>query len=268
LGWYHTEGFNGFEDSDAPVCTIKRSAGETSQATGTTVDASPPAPLLSVASTPTTSTSPSPSSSSTAVTATITTNVMSSGSTACPLPSDSLPPPPPPDSEFIYHMCLKSKWEEAKSKKEPYFPPTFLADGKFTRATVFKADLVATANEYYQETSGEWIVLELNCQRLYGLGIPILAQLAPESTPDQPVKCLQVFGGISTSIPGLVHKIYPMQRSANGKFVRLLEPIAVNKTVTFTTAPLPADTNGAIQEQPQIRKEKKPKKGLLSKLFS
>lgn len=99
-----------------------------------------------------------------------------------------------------------------------------MTDGKFTRATVFKKDIVSTANEYYKEVMGEWIVLEIDCKTLYSLGIPILAQDAPESTPKQPVKCLKVFGGLSTTLPGLVKEIYKMRRSTDGTFLKVMDP--------------------------------------------
>lgn len=147
-----------------------------------------------------------------------------SGNTACLLPATSLPPPPPPDVDSIFHLCRKSKWEEAIRESEPYFPPTFMSDGKFTRATVFKKDLVSTANEFYKDSKSEWIALEIDCKTLFSLGIPILAQDAPESTAKQPVKCLQVFGGISTTLPGLVKKIYKMRRLSDGTFHKVLDP--------------------------------------------
>jgi hypothetical protein len=205
MGWYHTAGFDFEADGEAaPACPIQRSAGE---------EAPAPAPA------------PAPAAAS--------------GTTACPLPPSSAPPPPPPDAESIYHLCQKSKWREAKARQEPYFPPTFVADGKFTRASVNKEDLVSTANTYYRESDGDWIVLEINCKMLYGLGIAILAQEeAPESTPKQPVKCLQVFGGISTTLPGLITNVYKMKRVPSGTFISIsstgsMEP---KKMATTTTA--------------------------------
>ena len=35
----------------------------------------------------------------------------------------------------IYHLCQESKWLAAVSAGEPYFPPTFVEDGRFTRAS-------------------------------------------------------------------------------------------------------------------------------------
>jgi hypothetical protein len=157
---------------------------------------------------------------------------VSSGNTACPLPPSSLPPPPPPDAGSLYQ---KSIWEKAVKAKEPYFPPTFMADGKFTRASLYKADLVSTANTFYKDVTGAWIVLEIDCKTLFGLGIPILAQDAPESTEDDLVKCLQVFGGISTTHPGLITKTYDMERSAiSGKFLTIL---AIKKEQRKPTPP-------------------------------
>jgi hypothetical protein len=207
MGWYHTAGFDGFENGEAaPVCAIRRSAGTKEEAT-------PPA----AASTTTTTT---------------TTTATSSGETACPLPAASPPPPPPPNFESIYHLCQKSKWKEAKKLRLPYFPPTFVIDGKFTRATAYKKDLISTANMFYEDTPGEWIVLEIHCQTLYSLGIPIFAQDAPESTHKETVKCLQIFGGISTTLPGLITKEYGMKRDPMGEFLEILEPVKKKDVVS------------------------------------
>ena len=159
-------------------------------------------------------------------------NTTSSGNTACPLPNGASPPPPPPDVDYIYHLCRKTNWDEAKSKKVPYFPPTFMADGKFTRASVELDDIVGVANEYYKSSDGDWIVLELDCKVLYYvLGIPTLAQLAPESTKDQPVRCLQIFGGISTLNDDLVSNIFPLKRSSkDGTFLKVLDPVSFDNS--------------------------------------
>ena len=184
-----------------------------------------------------------------------------SGITACPLPPTSTPPPPPPDAESIYHLCQKSLWEEAVDAGKPYFPPTYILDGNFTRASVGKEDLVSTANTFYKDTPGEWIVLEINCKMLYGLGIAILSQDAPESTKTVPVKCLQVFGGISTSIPGLITNIYDMERvsPASGKFVAILDSsdakIQKVEPAQETAPPVATETNGKA-DQEQAKKSK------------
>mmetsp|Transcript_41686 Transcript_41686/g.99991 ORF Transcript_41686/g.99991 Transcript_41686/m.99991 type:complete len:261 (-) Transcript_41686:135-917(-) len=178
--------------------------------------------------------------------ATTTTTTTSSGNTACLLPNDASPPPPPPDVDYIYHLCQKANWDEAKSKKLPYFPPTFMADGKFTRASVELDDIVDVANEYYKSSDGDWIVLELDCKVLYYvLGIPTLAQRAPESTKDQPVKCLQIFGGISTLNDDLVSNIFPVKRSSkDGTFLKVLEPISFDSS---------NNSNNQEQEQKQSK---------------
>lgn len=195
-----------------------------------------------------------------------------SGNTACPLPADSPPPPPPPDVDSIYHLCQKSKWEEAVESRQPYFPPTYMNDGKFTRATVYTKDLVSTANEYYDSVPGDWIVLELDCKMLYSLGIPILAQDAPESTPKQPVKCLQVFGGISTNLPGLVKNIYRMHRAPNGRFIRMVDtPVPIEEEKKEESpkkkeaAPKKRGTSKKKEETP---KKEPTAKRLLSKLMN
>ena len=74
-----------------------------------------------------------------------------------------------------------------------------------------------------------WIVLEIDCKTLYALGVAILAQEAPESTKDEPVKCLQLFGGISTTLPGLISNIYEMKRDySSGEFLAVKDVPTVN----------------------------------------
>ena len=193
-----------------------------------------------------------------------------SDNTACPLPADGLPPPPPPNVDYIYHLCQRSKWEEAVHAKLPYFPPTYMKDGKFTRASVRKEDIVGVANIFYKHTPGKWIVLEIDCKLLYSLGIPILAQEAPESKlTGQPVKCLQIFGGISTTLP-LIHKIYPVfRKSSTGEFVKLLDPLpaatgAENESPQTGSKPPTIKTTESPEQAPKTKDKKK--KGLLGRL--
>jgi hypothetical protein len=201
MGWYHTADFDGFENGGeaALACAILRSAGTKEET------------LPAAAST------------------TSTTTTTPSGETACPSPAAS---PPPPNFEFIYHLCQKSKWKEAKKLRLSYFPPTFVNDGKFMRASAYKKDLVSTANLYYEDTPGEWIILEIHCQTLYSLGIPIVAEDAPESTHKETVKCLQIFGGILTTLPGLITKEYGMKRDSMGEFWYILEPVKKKDVVS------------------------------------
>lgn len=166
--------------------------------------------------------------------------VSSSPPAACPLPTNpdgtiaSKPPAPPEDHKHVYHLCRKQDWEDAKTSETPYFPRTFLKDGKFTRASLYLDDIADVANEYYSkasEPSEEWIVLELDVQFLYnGLGIAVLAAVAPESmggsSPSNAVQCLQIFGGLSTHptiVDSLVTAVYIMKRrDIDGKFIGML----------------------------------------------
>jgi len=197
MGWYHDPNFDwGANGGSAPACSPSNNPKANEGAPSCSIsnkpkEAAPAAPPADVK------------------------KPAASGNTACPMPADSPPPPPPPDVESIFHLCQKSIWEKAVQSKQPYFPPTYMNDGKFTRATVFKKDLVSTANEYYEDVEGDWIVVELDCKLLYSLGIPILAQDAPESTRKQPVKCLQ----------GLVKSIYMMHRAPSGRFIRVVDPL-------------------------------------------
>jgi len=188
----------------------------------------------------------------------------------------------------VYHLCQESKWTEAKKSGAPYFPPTYVSDGKFTRMTVNRDDLVSTANEYYRDSpAGDgWIVLEIDCAVLYGLGIAIFASDAPESkngtrgknmvggsSSGKVVKCLRVYGGVSTTHPGLVAGVYRMQRLPNGAFVKLIVPPRKGRHQTAETKPLvdgepeaaPAAEqkrmNGEKGKKKAAAKEKNQKKG-------
>jgi hypothetical protein len=208
----------------------------------TRITASPNKDIEKKSSAITTSTTSTTSTTTTTTTTTTNSNQMSSctkqgnTNTACPLPISSLPPPPPPNVQFIYHLCQQSKWDEAVQEKLPYFPPTYMKDGKFTRASLDKGDMVNVANQYYQQIPGRWIVLEIDCKMLYSLGIPILAQIMtppPLHILERPVKCLQIFGGISTSQP-LVHKVYPLLRNnpSSGEFLQLLESLSPSTIIS------------------------------------
>eukprot|EP00538_Stauroneis_constricta_P004954 CAMPEP_0119545536 /NCGR_PEP_ID=MMETSP1352-20130426/256_1 /TAXON_ID=265584 /ORGANISM="Stauroneis constricta, Strain CCMP1120" /LENGTH=253 /DNA_ID=CAMNT_0007590091 /DNA_START=111 /DNA_END=869 /DNA_ORIENTATION=- len=200
MGWYHSPDFAGFDDMKAEADKQEELRTQT------------------------TTTATAAAAAAAAVDDDDEDDGNTPGYSACPLPSTSAPPPPPPDVEYIYHLCQGKNWLDAVAKKQPYFPPTFVKDGKFTRATTFKRDLVDTANTFYKDTPGEWICLELKVSMLYAMGIPILSQEAPESTKNKHVTCLQVFGGISTQLPGLISKIYTMSRKRDGTFLAVTEP--------------------------------------------
>lgn len=116
----------------------------------------------------------------------------------------------------VYHLCQEKKWLEAVKTQQAYYPPTFWLDGHFTRGSCVLESLVGTANTYYKTVPGVWLVLEMDPIKLHQLGTPIAVHRAPESnctsTQTEPVQCLKIYGGIPTTIPNLVTKIYLMER--------------------------------------------------------
>jgi len=145
----------------------------------------------------------------------------------------------------IYHLCQREKWLQAVRSKQPYVPPTFWSDGRFTRGSCVLDSLVGTANTYYKGIEGEWLVLEMNPSIVHQMGTMIAVHRAPESTADEPIQCLKIHGGIPTAIPGLVAKIYRMQRNdEDGTFTGMVQtgdivPRVATSTI-LQTAPLPA----------------------------
>ena len=222
--------------------------------------------------------------------------------TACPLPTNpdgsisSKPPAPPEDHQLVYHLCRKQDWEDAKESQRPYFPRTFLRDGKFTRASLYLDDIAYVANEYYSKASSpdeKWIVLEIDVQFLYhGLGIAVLAAIAPESVDknssgggdresSNTVQCLQIFGGISThpSIANsLVKSVYSMKRrDVDGKFIGMLAEVQESIFPAPASPHKPLSPKTANDEEVEVgdieldnnndaTKTKKKKKGFFSKL--
>lgn len=130
-------------------------------------------------------------------------------------------------SETLYHMCQKSVWEEALSKRTAYFPPTFEKDGYFTHATSVPARLLQTANHFYTDSKDDWICVALNQNTLKNLGISTRFE-QPKSVGDTQSageftdwSCPHIFGGIPAFVDGVVLEIYPMKRDDKGTFLAI-----------------------------------------------
>ena len=206
------------------------------------------------------------------------------GQTCAYTPKKKVQVPPCPETltgvEVIYHMCQKSLWQKAVQDEAAYFPPSFHKDGKFTRASVHKEGLIDTANQFYKDTEGEWICLEINLKLLLNMGIVVLPQEeagseTKEGESSDDVQCLQVYSGITTIVPGLIKKIYPMKRGGCGTFLSLGKPVGfkkqsnVEKEVEKVTkglseipgigkVPAPAKQEQAV-EQPKTKSKSKGK---------
>jgi len=131
------------------------------------------------------------------------------------------------EEETLYHMCQKSLWEEAVANKKAYFPPTFQKDGMFTHATAVPQRLITTANHFYTSTQGDWICLELSRSALLNIGIDTVFEEA------KPVGetgvgeswdwvCPHIYGGIPTTIDGIVTMTFDMKRETDGTFVSIV----------------------------------------------
>jgi hypothetical protein len=165
-------------------------------------------------------------------------------------------------SGTIYHLCQKSLWLDAVEKGKPYFPPTFMKDGKFTRFSCERDTLVDTANHYYGSFPGDWLCLSLNATDVRNRGVPIVAQRAPESTKQEPIQCLKVYSGIG--VGQAVLEIHRMRRDEQGKFLGMIvdtvtpklimDRNALSKAVKQSSSKAPSDSP---QEQPLPKKETK-----------
>jgi hypothetical protein len=163
-------------------------------------------------------------------------------------------------SSPIYHLCQKTHWETALSKEEPYFPPSFWQDGRFTRASCEIISLPQAANHYYQQIAGDWLCLEINPVTLLEMGIPIVAQRAPESTSSDPVECLKVYAGIPTVVKNVVIEVYKMQRDEKGRFYGMTPDKSVLKCVPRKPNKPETPARKISPERESVKKEEEPKK--------
>jgi uncharacterized protein (DUF952 family) len=127
----------------------------------------------------------------------------------------------------LYHMCQSSLWNAALESKKAYYPPTFVKDGNFTHATAVPQRLLETANHFYTSITGDWICVELDQQALENVGIVTVFE-DPKPVGDAPVgstwnewRCPHIFGGIPAFLPGIVQRIYRMNRGADGSFLSI-----------------------------------------------
>jgi uncharacterized protein (DUF952 family) len=131
------------------------------------------------------------------------------------------------DDDVLYHMCFKDAWDEAVTNKKAYFPSTFAKDGMFTHATAVPERLITTANHFYTGVDGDWICLALSRKALLQIGIDTVFEEA-KPVGDTGVShawdwvCPHIFGGIPTTIDGIVYKTYPMKRQPDGTFVSIV----------------------------------------------
>ena len=123
-----------------------------------------------------------------------------------------------PSTDIIYHMCLKSTWEEAKRSKNAYFPSTFVQDGHFTHSTAIPERLIQTANHFYQHVSGDWLCLQISREKLYQRGIivkdedplPVGNQAVDDEWSSKEWRCPHIYGGIPVN--DVVTAEFPMTR--------------------------------------------------------
>ncbi|GAX25672.1 hypothetical protein FisN_15Lh041 [Fistulifera solaris] len=164
-------------------------------------------------------------------------------------------------SGTIYHLCQKSLWLEAVEKGKPYFPPTFMKDGKFTRFSCERDTLVETANHYYGSFPGDWLCLSVDATEVRNRGVPIVAQRAPESTKQEPIQCLKVYSGVG--VGQAVLEIHRMRRDEHGRFFGMIVDTVTPKVIMDRNAPSKAVkesskvTNDTPKEQPLPKKETK-----------
>lgn len=141
---------------------------------------------------------------------------------------------------IVYHMCEKKRWENCCKEKRAYFPPTFVEDGYFTHATAITQRLIETANHFYKSSLDDWICLQIDTkQLLQQLGIRTIFEGAKsvgtiqtkKNNDWQTWRCPHIYGGIPTTIDGIIINTYDMKRNKDdGSF---LEIVGIDSSSSF-----------------------------------
>ena len=97
--------------------------------------------------------------------------------------------------EVLYHMCPVTEWEEAK-QNGVYYPAAYEADGHFTHATGVASRLILTANNFYQDSPGDWVrrVRCVTCLLVYLHRDTWLTVCLPERSVSAGVRLVQTIG--------------------------------------------------------------------------
>mmetsp|Transcript_30381 Transcript_30381/g.34631 ORF Transcript_30381/g.34631 Transcript_30381/m.34631 type:complete len:286 (+) Transcript_30381:109-966(+) len=134
------------------------------------------------------------------------------------------------DKDIIYHMCQKKLWSDAVQSRTAYYPPTFEKDGYFTHATAEPERLIRTANYFYTGTEGDWICLQLSRDALSSIGIitkyegalPVGQTTASNKRTESKYICPHIYGGIPTTVKGVLTETFPILRHENGLFLKIV----------------------------------------------
>ena len=133
----------------------------------------------------------------------------------------------PTTPKFIYHVVEKALWENAKSSKATYLPPTYEQDG-FIHATHEAALLVPILNNFYTAVQDDFVCLELDTEILESpvkmeAAVPVGENnRAGEGLPEGKEMPLfpHIYGPISPV--SCVTREIPVQRASDGKFLGIM----------------------------------------------
>jgi uncharacterized protein (DUF952 family)/quercetin dioxygenase-like cupin family protein len=131
---------------------------------------------------------------------------------------------------WIYHAAQRDLWEAARSKGEPYFPPTYATDG-FTHGTADPSKILTILNWFYKHTKGDWVCLRMSEASLREHGITtIFEPAAPVGDSDahpqeggdekrQQELFPHVYGGIPPS--AVLEEYFVVRSSSDGSFLSI-----------------------------------------------
>jgi len=104
-----------------------------------------------------------------------------------------------------------------------YFPRTYQQD-KFTHLTANPQLLLSVANQFYQDSEGDWLLLVLDAAKLkgevkYEAAAPVGNKPAKELGPgEEPEVFPHLYGGINLDA---IQSELSVERDASGKFVSI-----------------------------------------------
>ena len=130
------------------------------------------------------------------------------------------------DHPFVFHLVQALLWDNTVSSGETYYPPTYEVDG-FTHGTSNPAKLLAVANHFYPDVTGDWYCLRMTVESLKASGVETVFEgTAPvgDIQPDFEGAGDELFPHIMGGIaPGAVLGVHAVERDSDGTFLRITD---------------------------------------------
>uniref|UniRef100_A0A383VBQ5 DUF952 domain-containing protein n=1 Tax=Tetradesmus obliquus TaxID=3088 RepID=A0A383VBQ5_TETOB len=123
------------------------------------------------------------------------------------------------DHGTLYHLVQQEVWQQCKAAAQPYFPPTYGADG-FIHLTKEPQLLLGVANHFYTTVPGTFLVLAIDSTKLSS---KVVFEAAAPVGDQPPLEKQQQFPHLYGTIDfAAVSAELPVERAADGTFLAIV----------------------------------------------